>query len=163
MIDYTVAMWELAARGEKQGVLYFVAVYMLLVVGYSFIVQLRVRRWPRVQGVLIDEKMEVMIPDAIRSEQNYRVSSLYSYEIDEKKYEGSRVSTWTVVASHNMSFLLKMQLDRIEKTGETGVVVYYNPKKPQKSCLIKPGITGLIVTFALVFAPISFYLSEYHL
>ena len=163
MIEYTVAMWELASNGDKQGVLFFVAVYMLLVVGYSLIFQLRVRSWPSVKGVLIDEKMEVMMPDVLQSEQNYRVSALYNYRIAEKAYEGSRVSTWTVVASHNMRFLLKMQLDKIKKTGDTGVTVYYKPNKPVKSYLIKPGFTGLIVTFALVITPISFYFYEYHL
>lgn len=162
-MDYTIAMWELAVNGEKQGVLFFVAMYLFLVVGYSLIAQWRIRRWPQVEGVLIEAKLKVMIPDVIRSEQNYRVSSLYSYRIDEKEYEGSRVSTWTVVASHNMRFLLKRQLDRIERTGEAGVAVYYNPKKPEKSCLIKPGVTGLIITCVLVFAPVTFYFTEYHL
>ena len=73
----------------------------------------------------------------------YVASSLYSYRVGSQDYKGSKVSIWVVVASYNARFLLQKKLDLVERVGDTGVVVYYNPKKPAKSVLLKPGLLGL--------------------
>ncbi|NND71032.1 MAG: DUF3592 domain-containing protein [Rhodothermales bacterium] len=163
MNEYIVAMWNLAVDGGKQGILFFVAVYAFLLPGYSLIRQLIVRRWPGTPGVLIRAGVEGAGGVAsVKWRGNYIATALYSYQVDGKSYDGSRVSAWVMMASYNARFLLQRQLDKIQTSGDGRVMVYYNPKNPQKSFLLKPGYAGLAVTVTLMLVPGCLYVMHYH-
>ncbi|WP_077340242.1 DUF3592 domain-containing protein [Pseudocolwellia agarivorans] len=162
MIEYTINMWELAAEGDKQGVLYFVVIYALVVCLYSLIRQVLIKQWPVTKGVLQNASVKKSgDAELIVSEQNYKVDSLYTYQVCEKEYQGTRVSPWIIVASHNAKSLLTKQLSYIQKNEDGTVNVFYNPKKPKKSYLVKPGLFGMVVTLALAVLPLFLYLHEY--
>lgn len=162
MIEYAITMWNLAANGNKQGVCFFASIYAFLIVGYSVIFQLRVRAWPSTVGELIDAQIQLMTSSAHRSEQTYSASALYTYRVGANKYDGRKVSTWVVMASRNVRGILQMQLDHIQKVGADGVIVFYNPKKPAKSVLMKPGMAGVVLTFAIAVVPVMVYYHAYH-
>lgn len=163
MIDYIIAMWNLAADGNKQGILFFVAVYAFLLPGYSLVRQLMIRRWPSTPGVLMRAGVEgAGGADSVKWRRNYVARALYTYQVDGESYAGRRVSAWVVMASHNARFLLRQQLHNIQKLNDGSVMVYYNPRKPQKSYLLKPGYIGLLVTIALMLVPTCFYVTQYH-
>jgi len=122
---------------------------------HSLAYQLRIRAWPVTNGKLLEADTRIIGGhDARRpSETDYINSVAYAYSVDGESYVGDRFSPWVVVASHNLKRLLEKQLDDVETGGN--VPVRYNPKKPAKSFLKKPGLAGLLVTS--VFALFCFY------
>ena len=163
LVDYVSEMFDLAAAGDTQGIWFWAAVYAALVCGYSVFHQLRVRRWPSTMGRL--ERLGLRkfgATEWARSEQDYVGDALYTYRVDGTLYEGSRVSPWVVVASHNARALLSWQQRGVEHGEDGGVRVYYDPARPGKSFLIVPGRVGLVVTVGAALVPAVTYLFRFH-
>lgn len=117
---------------------------------YSIVYQLRIRSWPSTTGQLLKANTEKFGPtDFVLAETDYINAVAYEYTVRGETHIGKRFSAWLLVASHNLKFLLEKQLEGFE-AGQA-VPVYYNPRKPAKSFLRRPGIPGLVVTalFAL--------------
>ncbi|AWI79286.1 hypothetical protein CEW87_07855 [Parazoarcus communis] len=162
MIEYATDMWALAFEGDKQGVLFFVVVYALIVCLYSFFRQVLIRRWPVAKGRLLSASVEKWgISELVLSDQDYKVDSLYEYHVSEKSYQGKRVSPWIIIASHNARFLLKKQLNGVQKNEDGTVNVFYHPKNPAKSYLVKPGFFGMAINLCIAVLPLLLYAYEY--
>lgn len=163
MIDYLSLMWDSAIHGQAQGIAFFASLYALLLLSYSGVYQLRVRSWPSAKGIVINAApRKVGGTESVTSNQEYTASALYVFDVGDTAYHGHRVSPWIVVASHNARFVLVKQLRHIRKYDDGTVDVFFNPKNPNKSFLVKPGNVGLAVTLALAVAPITFYWFAYH-
>ena len=163
MIDYLTAMWGLAINGQKQGVVFFAALYALVLLGYSFVYQRRIRAWPSTRGALIKATLQKMDgTDLLASRQDYAASALYEFDVGDATYRGSRISPWVMLASHNARFLLEKQLRGIQQYEDGRVKVFFNPKNPKKSFLIRPSALGLAVTAALAVTPMALYWFSYH-
>ncbi len=61
MIEYTRDMWALASEGEKQGVLFFIAVYMLVMCSYSLFRQILIKPWPTAIGLLESASLQISL------------------------------------------------------------------------------------------------------
>lgn len=158
MIDYIKAMFDLALDGDKQGFLFFICLYALVVCGYSVLFQLRVARWPEAKGALLQGGVsKIGGTEPVRSNQEYVASALYEYSVDGTLYQGKRVSPWVMVASHNAKFLLEKQMRGIQRDADGGVSVFFNPNNPKKSYLIKPGKLGIAFTLSLAVGPMLLY------
>ena len=163
MIDYLTSMWGLAINGQKQGVIFFAALYALAMLGYSFVYQLRIRTWPSTRGTLTKATLgKVGGTDLVVSRQEYAASALYEFDVGNITYRGSRISPWVLLASHNARFFLEKQLRGIERYEDGRVKVFFNPKNPNKSFLIRPSAPGLAVTATVAVAPIALYWFSYH-
>jgi len=164
VISYIQDMTALAAEGNPRGVFFWIAVYFSLMSLYSIIFQVRTRRWPSAKGILLKKEVaEFGVKERMKSEQDYKVSALYKYSVNDVEYIGSKVSTWSVIASHNARFILNSQLKAIERDNDGYIRVYYNPKKPNKCLLIKPSILGLVITLIFALLPMILYIFKYHL
>jgi len=162
MLEYISDMWALAIDGQKRGVVFFIALYAMLVVGWSFVYQCRIRRWPATAGSLAAAGIEKFGHANRLTDQDYRVSALYSYRVNGSRYQGKRVSSWVVVASHNAKAVLNRQLAGIQHLPDNGVMVFYNPRRPDKSFLIQPGMVSLIFTLTVAVGPLMLYWVNYH-
>lgn len=162
LIGYVQDMYLLAAQGEKQGILFWVVVYTFIVSLYSLIFQVRTRYWPYTLGQLSRLAVDKFGgPENTAAGQNYMGRALYRYDVGGESYEGSRVSPWVIVASHNAKFLLEKQLSRVQQYPDGKVRVFYNPNKPQKSYLIVAGKAGIVFTVLLVVVPPLAYFFSY--
>lgn len=159
-MEFVQEMWRLALEGKLQGVWFWGGIYALVLCLYSFVFQARTRSWPWVAGELLKAEVEEFGGrDLVVSEQDYTSEALYRYRVDDQELEGSRISPWVFVASHNARAVLKKQLESIQHLPEGGVKVFYNPRKPQKSYLIVAGRLGLLVTLLAGSIPLaSFFL-----
>ncbi len=163
MFDYLVQMWELATDGDKQGVLFFIALYTSVIMLGSVLHQLHVRTWPAARGRLLESGLkEFGFAAPHSSKQEYKVDAVYEYTVNGETYTGKRVSPWVVVASHNARFLLERQLAGVERLDGDGVRVFYNPARPAKSFLTKPGSVGLAFCIIVAVAPLPWYWFAYH-
>ncbi len=162
MIQYLTDMWFLALQGEAQGIYFWAAVYALAICSYSLFYQTRIRCWTSTIGDLADASLDKFGgTDVVAGDQQYKSRALYSYCVGDQSFEGKRVSPWIVVASANARFILQSQMSKIQSPEPGKVVVFYNPKRPQKSFLIKPGIVGQLVTAALALIPLLSYFYNY--
>ena len=162
ILEYIEVMFQLALNGNTQGIFFWAAVYVFLVCLYSLVYQLRINRWPGVIGKLTNIGVQKFGSTARTiAEQDYVAGSCYQYQVDETRYQGSRVSPWSVVASQNMRRILVMQLKSVGKLPDNQVTVYYNPRKPEKSFLIKPGLKSQLFTAVLTCLPIVLYWLKY--
>ena len=162
-MEYFFEMWALAMEGEKQGIFFFISLYVLVLAGYSTVYQFKVARWPATKGVLLDAEVQQWgATEWAKSNQEYAATALYKYKVAGKEYQGQRVSPWVIVASHNVRFILAKQLGHIQKNDDGSIVVYFNPGKPRKSFLIKPGAIGLAVTSASAVLPMLLYWLNYY-
>ncbi len=156
-------MWQLAIQGETQGVWFWAAIYTLIVCTYSLIFQIRTRSWPSTLGELNDIRVKRFGPKVlITYQQDYTSKALYQYEVSGVTYEGTRISPWVFVASHNARFVLEKQMASVRRTTDGKVKVFYNPNNPQKSYLIIAGRIGIAITLLISALPlISFYFKYY--
>lgn len=157
-IEYLVNMWTLVESGDKQGFFFFISLYCLLACSYSFFHQLNIVRWPSVKGKLYKANISKWGGSEMSpSNQQFKVSTLYTYQVNNQSYKGHRLSPWIVLASYNARQILKKQLDAIQHNQDTSINVFYNPNHPSKSFLIKPSKLGLFITLALAILPVFFY------
>lgn len=157
-MHYLQEKFELALRGDAEGVLFWVALYFLVTLLYSLLFQIRVSHWPCTKGTLFSNDIVKWAgKDWKKSDQLYKLSVRYSYHIAGTQFDGTRVSPWHILASYNSKSLLERQLSNIEKSSASEVVVYYDPANPAKSFLVKPSTTGKVLTVLLAFAPIIIY------
>ncbi len=163
MTDYLADMWRLALDGDKQGIVFFAALYTAIALSVSVVYQLRVRAWPSTRGKLVEARVSKFgATDPVPSEQEYVASALYEYRVAGKTYQGTRVSPWILVASHNLRFMLARQLRGLRRRDGDTVDVIYKPSDPRKSYLRRPGIAGLLFSIALAVAPLLLYWQHYH-
>ena len=162
MIEYFEQMWALALDGQTQGIFFMGSLYFSVMLFYSLLYQIRVARWPGTRGELTDEKLDVFGYAFDPSEKEYKASVSYTYEVDGKQYAGKRLSPWVFITNKNAKTLLNKQLDTIFRHSDGTVTVYYHPDKPEKSYLLKPGLTGKIITVLLALLPILLYGLKYH-
>lgn len=162
MAETFLGVIQRAAQGEAQSVALVVCVYLLLMCGYSVFHQIRTRQWPAAEGKLLSIGVKKLGATVwVVSDQQYVGSALYEYRVAGTRYEGSKISPWVMTASHNMRSLLRWQMKGVA-VGANGVVrVYYNPNKPQKSILIRPGLVGLLITQAIGILPLVWYVVKY--
>ncbi len=156
-------MWDLAREAKAQGLIFWAAHYCFFLGTYSFLYQLRTRRWSTTKGELIEAGIGKFGSENRNSEQKFTANALYQYTVSNVSYQGSRISPWIIVASQNARVVLKKQMSHIEKLPNGKVKVFYNPKKPNKSFLIVAGKFGLFITFLIIIIPIGSYYFKYHL
>lgn len=161
--DHTQAMWQQLWQGDVQAILFWVAVYFGLVGAYSLFFQMRIRRWPATPGVLAQAGLKrTGGPEWRKSDQQYRLRSIYHYRVDGHAYEGHRVSSWVMSTNFNGRFLLEAQLKGVKRLPDGTVTVFYDPKRPHKSFLIQPGLLGLLITWVIALGPAFYYWSRFH-
>ncbi len=158
-MDYVGELARRAGNGEADAILFFIALYLLAVCTYSLIMQVRMRSWPGVQGQLLHMgTKKIGGGTRVTSDQDYRNKVLYEYEVGGARYQGRRLSPWIIQTNHNLRSLLKRQIGKVAVSEDGGVTVYYNPRKPKQSVLIKPIRFGILFTAALAFLPILLFL-----
>ena len=162
MLDYIQHMWNLALGGGRQGVWFWVAVYAFLICGYSVLFQLIIRSWPSTRGQLNHLGLDKFGSAIILSDQDYHADALYTYQIEHKIYHGKRVSPWIIIASHNVQFILKHQLSKLETYPDNKVRVFYKPSNPAKSWLILPSKFGIVITTLIGVLPAFSYWLEFY-
>jgi len=156
-------MWQMAIQGQTQGIWFWAALYAFVVCAYSLIFQIRTRYWPFVSGELVESGVEKFgATDRVKSNQHYLSKALYTYKVSGEAYDGTRISPWIFVVSHNVRFILAKQLTSIQRLPDGKVKVFYRAGNPKKSYLIVAGNVGICITILISVLPlISFYL-RYH-
>ncbi|WP_100657439.1 DUF3592 domain-containing protein [Alteromonas flava] len=163
-MEYIDTMWQLAANGERQGVLFFICLYCFVILGFSFYKQIRASQWPHTWGTLRKKGIRQFgAPEILPSDRDFVVDALYDYQVDGQPYQGKKVSAWVIVASYNARKLLDLQLRDVIFREDGKVKVFYHPQKPSNSLLIKPGRWGLLVTFLIATVPFIWYTYHFHL
>jgi len=159
---YLTDMWNLARAGALQGIWFFAALYGVLMGLYSVLFQLRIRCWPRTVGTLHRLGVEVFGGrDAVVATRETVGVASYTYAVDGRSYDGTRISAWVMVAG-GLGRLLKLQQRGVQRHDGGGVTVFYHPRKPAKSFLIRPGWLGLALTLALGSALAVGYFVRFH-
>jgi len=162
MIDYFQAMFALALEGEIQGLVFYGALYFFIAFLYSLIYQMRIRRWPETRGALISVEADTFGGSELStSEPSYVLDALYSYSVEGHDYQGKRVSYWVFLVSGNGRAVLKQRAKGIKTYSDGSICVFYNPNKPAKSILIKPGVVGMLVTAVPGVMPLVFYITRW--
>ena len=163
LIIYFQEMWQLAIQGQTQGIWFWAALYTFVVCVFSLIFQIRTRYWPSTQGELAEFGVEKFgATDWVKSNQDYVSKALYKYNVSGVAYDGTRISPWIFVVSHNARFVLERQMSSIQRFPDGKVKVFYNPNNPKKSFLIIAGKIGICITLLISVLPlISFYCKYY--
>ena len=162
ILNYFQQMVDLASEGELQGIWFWASCYMLVVCLYSAYFQIRTRFWATTVGNIHNLGLKKFGISNDLSEQQYRGKALYSYSVNGQTYEGTRISPWVFVTNYNAKGLLLKQQAGIDMPTKDTVTVYYNPKKPQKSFLLKASKFGILVTLTSAVAPFLGYVSRYY-
>ena len=162
LIDAITSTTASAANGDEQSIVLLGAIYVLLVCSYSVVWQIRMNAWPHVTGRL--ETLGIRKFGATEwaiTDQEYVSDALYTYRVGGEEYNGKRVSPWVMVASHNLRSLLRLQQTGVEVRHGNEVTVYYNPRRPRKSFLVRTGPVSQIFAALIGIAPLLFYVVKY--
>lgn len=162
IFNYVQEMIDLASEGELQGIWFWASCYTLVVCLYSAYFQIQTRYWASTVGTIHSIGVNKFGASNDLSEQQYRGKALYSYNVNGQNYEGTRISPWVFITNYNAKGLLIKQQAGIDMPTKDTVTLYYNPKKPKKSFLLKANKLGIVVTLATAVAPFLGYLSRFH-
>lgn len=162
LIIYFQEMWQLAVKGQGQGVFFWFSLYMLIVCIYSVIFQLRTRCWPFVSGELVEFGLDKFGASMVKSDQNYSASALYNYSVSGVTYSGTRVSPWLMLVSYNLRFIIEKQMSYVQRSSDGKVKVFYDPTNPKKSFLIVAGKVGIGITQLISILPIILFYYKYY-
>lgn len=151
-------MLGLALHKELQGIHFWATLYVLIVLVGSLWHALRVRAWPHVEGQLLSLGIRPLgSPDLGTSDQDYVPSALYRYQVNGRSYKGREISIWKMSASGMLKNTANLLPDQV-RPSETGkVLIYYNPRRPNKSLLLRPGWASISVLSSLIFFTAAFY------
>ena len=163
LIIYFQDMWQLASQGQAQGIWFWAALYVFIVCVYSLIFQIRTRYWPFTPGELAELEVEKHgATESVKSNQDYTSTALYKYNVSGVAYDGTKISPWVFVVSHNARFVLKKQMSSIQRLPDGKVKVFYNPNNPKKSYLITAGKVGICITLLICALPLILFYFKYH-
>lgn len=163
LINYFREMWQIAMQGQAQGIWFWAAIYTFVVCVYSLSFQIQTRYWPFVPGELIEYGIEKFgATDRVKSNQEYIVKALYRYNVSGEDFDGTRISPWIFVVSHNARLVLEKQMSSKQQLPDGRFKVFYNPKNPKKSFLIIAGKTGIFVTLVISVLPLVTFYFKYH-
>jgi hypothetical protein len=116
-----------------------------------------------VYGELIEFGVEKFgATDLVKSHQDYVSKALYTYNVAGLDYDGTKISPWIFVASHNARFVLEKQLSSVQRFPNGKVKVFYNPHNPRKSFLIIAGKTGICITVFISVLPLVMFYFKYY-
>ena len=146
MISFESMMQE-AAQGNVGPALLPLSVYVAMVTIFLAAEQHRAARWPGVPGRIRHES-EQGSTGGIQVINGKRLRYWYEYQVDNQWYTGIRAGFWS-------PFLGWWGSRRImdAKPGST-VMVYYDPKNPQRSMLSRPDIKDQVFTITAGVAPL---------
>ena len=159
MLDYLQTMFDLALRKELQGLHFWATVYVLVVLLGTVWHVLRVRRWPSTQGQLLRLGVRKFAGPALNpADQAYVPDALYAYEVAGRAYQGRELSVWKVSASGILRGAAGLLPARVKADAAGRVPVYYHPKRPHKSLLLRPGVATVVSVWLLMALVAGFYL-----
>ena len=104
--------------------------YALVVTLYIYLFTQKLKKWPYVLGELAE--ISIVPTYEIRTVAG-RVR--YTYEVNGVVYKGKRLSPWSVTG--HVKNIISKQMAKIEYVSNDQVKVFYNPKNPSKSYLIR--------------------------
>lgn len=121
----------------------FLGLLFLVIGGFEFQQGLKTNDWPAAAGRLIASE----VTDYPGTDYEYTVSVRYSYEIDGREFEGDRLRFGN--ETHN-SWALAKDEQLLYPPGKE-VQVYYDPKTPNRSVLIKGiGLSWMMMALGLM-------------
>lgn len=104
--------------------------YALGVTLYIYLFTKKLKKWPYVLGELAE--ISIVPTYEIRTVAG-RVR--YTYEVNGVVYKGKRLSPWSVTG--HVKSIISKQMTKIEYVPKDQVKVFYNPKNPSKSYLVR--------------------------
>lgn len=159
MIEYLQEMTDLALRKELQGIHFWATVYVLFVLAGSLWHVVRVRSWPSTEGRLIRLGIRQFGATELNpTDQAYVPDALYSYEVGGQVYQGREISVWKMSASGILKDSAALLPRRVQADASGAVRVYYNPRRPHKALLLRPGWPSLTFLWVLVVLVAGFYI-----
>ena len=159
MLDYLHRMLDLALDKQLQGIHFWGTVYTLLVLAGSLWHVLRVRGWPSTQGQLLRLGIRpIGGAEPLRADQQHVPDALYSYQVQGQHYQGHALSVWKLSASGLLIGAAELQPRQVEADASGAVTVFYNPRHPHKSLLLRPGWGSLLFLCGSMAAVAGFYL-----
>lgn len=159
MIEYLQKMSYIAFSNSLQGFHFLATLYLVFALLSSAWYVVRVRTWPSADGNLLRDEPRSSSNAAYWAKQRvYTPKYLYSYSVNGRSFEGSEVSLWRNVSfslGYNAVSVLPSQV-RPDPSGK--IRVYFNPRRPQNSLLLKPGRASIVVLWLLSLVAASFYI-----
>jgi hypothetical protein len=145
-------------NGDPETWLLLFVAYCIAAGSYGIFYCFRVSRWPSVIGELTQKEIAVWSPSAVTSDSDYFAQLSYCFEVDGEEYRGHRLSPFLIIVSHNLRFLLRLQMKHVDISDDGKVRVFYNPRRPEKSYLIQPGAMGYSFIISFMLVPLIAYL-----
>ena len=105
--------------------------YALGITLYVLLFTKKLKKWPYVLG----ELTEISIAPTTFEFRAVAGRVRYTYEVNGVVYKGKRLSPWTV--SGHVKNIISKQMAKIEYVPKDQVKVFYNPKNPSKSYLVR--------------------------
>ena len=141
---------ERLLAGDQNAIIKVALAYFVFVGGYGTLTTYRMSRWPSVVGRLHELGVTAGVPSLLRDDQNFSGHARYTYTVDGTSYENDCLSPFYLTATRNLRFLIRWQLRFVDRVGLDGVRVYYNPKNPRKSHLVRVGVRSVALVSVMV-------------
>jgi hypothetical protein len=123
---------SLQSLNTEKLIIWGAAVYLMSMLVYSYVRLMQINNWPYVVGRL--KKADVDYMHVIARSGAYE-NVRYEYEVGGQKFIGKRLSPFLIRGQ--VGPLIKKQLSKIHYVSNDQVKVFYSPREPSKSYLVK--------------------------
>ncbi len=90
--------------------------------------------------------------------QDHVPDALYTYHVNGQPYQGREISVWKMSASGLLRNTARILPRQVQPDALGKVPVYYNPKRPYKSLLLRPGWLSILFVWVSLAATVGPYL-----
>lgn len=161
-MDAILDVFRSAAQGDMRSVFLLVALYVLGAALYSLYLQWQADGWVKTRGRLVRGGSGKFGVRAITlGSKDHPPNALFEYEVDGQRHFGTRASPWGSVASHTLRLIFDRQFRNVGLDASGAVDVYYNPRNPAQSVLMRTGMVSRAILAFLGATPIVLYLVHY--
>lgn len=162
VMDYLQRMLDLALHKEQQGIHFWATVYVVVVLAGSLWHVFWVRTWPSTEGQLLHLGLRPLgTPDVGTRDQDYVPSALYRYRVNGIEHLGREISVWKVSASGLLRNTPVLLTRRVKSDASGRVRVFYHPRRPHRSLLLRPGWQSILLLSAAMAVTAGFYLLQW--
>lgn len=158
MTEYLQRSVDMAFSNGLQSLHFWATLYILTILLSSIWYIVRVRAWPSAEGHLLRNRPSSSSTQLHGADiEDHASSALYRYSVNGSPYEGARVSLWTEKIFWSTQSAVRHLPLHAQQALTGNILVYFNPKRPERSLIVRPGWGSIVCLWSLSIFAAGYY------
>ena len=158
MTEYLQKSFDMAFSNGLQSLHLGATLYVLTILLSSIWYVARVRAWPSAEGHLLRDQPRSLTTLQHGADREELASyARYRYSVNGSSYEGVQVSLWKGATFWATQSAIRHLPRQAQQTSTGNILVYFNPNRPERSLIVRPGWGSIAVLWSLSILTVGYY------